>query len=125
MKGSGLDKILGRIDDLDSVNLGILVQRLAGERAMQETVFNTIQDGILVIDSEGVVQYANEAALDLIGLKTNDVGVTRLWKMVPDLAQSIAKDSGHGLGQKNGVISREVALSYPEQRIVRLYMVPL
>ena len=96
MKGSGLDKILGRIDDLDSVNLGILVQRLAGERAMQETVFNTIQDGILVIDSEGVVQYANEAALDLIGLKTNDVGVTRLWKMVPDLAQSIAKDSAKG-----------------------------
>jgi PAS domain S-box-containing protein len=124
MKGSGLDKILGRIDDLDSVNLGILVQRLAGERAMQETVFNTIQDGILVIDSEGVVQYANEAALDLIGLKTNDVGVTRLWKMVPDLAQSIAQDSAIGLGQKNGVISREVALSYPEQRIVRLYMVP-
>ena len=51
MKNTGLDKILGRIDDLDSVNLGILVQRLARDRKLQETVFNTIQDGILVIDS--------------------------------------------------------------------------
>ena len=32
MKNTGLEKILGRIEDLDSVNLGILVQRLARER---------------------------------------------------------------------------------------------
>ena len=47
MKTTGLDKILGRIDDLDSVNLSILVQRLARERKLQETVFNTIKDGII------------------------------------------------------------------------------
>ena len=89
MKPSSLDKILGRIDDLDSVNLSILVQRLARERKLQETVFNTIQDGILVIDADGTVQYANEAASGLIGLKPEDVGQMRLWKMVPDLAHSI------------------------------------
>jgi PAS domain-containing protein len=86
MKNTGLEKILGRIEDLDSVNLGILVQRLARERKMQETVFNTIQDGVIVIDPDGVVQYANDAALGLIGLKEKDIGLTRLWKMVPDLA---------------------------------------
>ena len=44
-----------------------------------------------MIDLDGVVQYANEAALTLIGLKENDIGVTRLWKMVPDLAKLINK----------------------------------
>ena len=87
-ENTGLDKILGRIEDLDSVNLGILVQRLR-ERKMQETVFNTIQDGILVIDADGTVQYANAAATALIGLKDEDIGAVRLWKMVPDLARSI------------------------------------
>ena len=29
---SPLDKVLGRLDDLDEVNLGILVQRLAREK---------------------------------------------------------------------------------------------
>ncbi len=125
MKTTGLDKILGRIEDLDSVNLGILVQRLARERNLQETVFNTIRDGILVIDSDGVVQYANEAALNLIGLKENDVGVTRLWKMVPDLAKSIDRDAVSGKKTKSPLLSREVELSYPEHRVVRLYMVPI
>ncbi len=125
MKNTGLDKILGRIEDLDSVNLGILVQRLARDRKLQETVFNTIQDGILVIDSEGVVQYANEAAFSLIGLKEDDIGTTRLWKMVPDLARSIDLNKEAGGAQASPVLSREVELSYPEHRFVRLYMVPI
>ncbi|MFO8026432.1 MAG: ATP-binding protein [Opitutales bacterium] len=124
MKNSGLDKILGRIEDLDSVNLGILVQRLARERKMQETVFNTIQDGILVIDSDGVVQYANDAGLAMIGLKADNIGVTRLWKMVPDLAKSIAPEKASGK-KSSPVFSRELELNYPEHRIVRLYMVPI
>jgi PAS domain S-box-containing protein len=125
MKNTGLDKILGRIDDLDSVNLGILVQRLARERKLQETVFNTIQDGILVIDSDGVVQYANKAAFKLIGLKVDDVGHTRLWKMVPDLARSLDLDKTTGATKASPVLSREVELNYPEHRFVRLYMVPI
>lgn len=124
MKNSGLDKILGRVEDLDSVNLGILVQRLARERKMQETVFNTIQDGILVIDSDGIVQYANDAGLTMIGLKANDVGVARLWKMVPDLAKSVEPQTGPGK-KSAPVLSRELELSYPERRFVRLYMVPI
>lgn len=125
MKNTGFEKILGRIEDLDSVNLGILVQRLARERKLQETVFNTIQDGILVIDSDGVVQYANSAALGLIGLKENDIGVTRLWKMVPDLAKSIDREVVEGQKKSAPVLSRELELSYPEHRVVRLYMVPI
>jgi PAS domain S-box-containing protein len=125
MKNTGLEKILGRIDDLDSVNLGILVQRLARERKMQETVFNTIQDGVIVIDSDGVVQYANDAALGLIGLKENDIGATRLWKMVPDLAKSIDLEAVAGKKISAPVLSREIELNYPEHRVVRLYMVPI
>lgn len=125
MKNTGLEKILGRIEDLDSVNLGILVQRLARESKLQETVFNTIRDGILVIDSDGVVQYANAAGISLIGLKGNDIGVTRLWKMVPDLAKSIDGDASTGKKKSSPVFSREVELSYPEHRVVRLYMVPI
>ncbi|WP_269526246.1 two-component system sensor histidine kinase NtrB [Coraliomargarita parva] len=125
MKNTGLDKILGRIEDLDSVNLGILVQRLARERKMQETVFNTIHDGILVIDTDGVVQYANDAACGMIGLKKSDVGVVRLWKMVPDLARSLNAEEVNSRQKAKPVLSRELELSYPEHRFVRLYMVPI
>src|SRR5581483_2969434 len=48
-KPSSLDRVLGRLDTLDSVNLANLVQRLARERTLFEEIFNTLQEGILVI----------------------------------------------------------------------------
>ena len=39
-KHSSLDKVLGRLDQLDQANLQNLVQRLARERALLESVFN-------------------------------------------------------------------------------------
>jgi PAS domain S-box-containing protein len=125
MKTTGLDKILGRIDNLDSVNLSILVQRLARDRKFQETVFNTIKDGIIVIDSEGIVQYANQAASNLIGLKGDAIGNMRLWRMVPDLTRSIDLKNLDSDVENSPIVSREVELSYPEHRHIRLYMVPI
>ncbi|MFP4673388.1 MAG: two-component system sensor histidine kinase NtrB [Opitutales bacterium] len=124
-KNSGLDKILGRIENLDSVNLSILAQRLARERKMQETVFNTIQDGILVIDGDGVVHYANDAGCDLIGLKRKDIGNVRLWKMVPDLFYSLNLSDVNAQDRAAPVVTREVELNYPQHCFVRLYIVPI
>ena len=42
-KNSSLDRVLGRLDTLDSVNLANLVQRLARERGVFEEIFNTLQ----------------------------------------------------------------------------------
>ena len=71
---SPLDKVLGRLDDLDQVNLGILVQRLARERKLLETVFDVIRDGILVLDEEGILSYSNRQGRLLIGLKEEQTG---------------------------------------------------
>ena len=52
-KSSFLDKVLGRIGRLDAEGLQTVVQRLARERSFLETLFNTIEDGVLVVDEQG------------------------------------------------------------------------
>jgi len=116
-KHSSLDKILGRLDQLDHANLHNLVQRLARERALLEAVFNTLQEGVLVIDAEGAIEYANEAAGRLIGLKDNTPAT--LWRLVPGLRASLEGDTA-----APPVVTREFELTYPQPRTVRLYMVP-
>lgn len=117
-KHSSLDKVLGRLDQLDEANLHNLVQRLARERAMLEAVFNTLQEGVLVIDADGVIEYANEAASRLIGLREPAAGET-LWRLVPGLRDSLAAEAGTA-----PLVTREFELAYPLPRLVRLYMVP-
>ncbi len=123
-KKSSLDRILGNLEDLDPANLPQVVQRLMRERRLLETVFNTIRDGILVIDENGVIQYANTQGCKLIGMQEDKVGKEVLWKLVPDLHRSL-EGSTFQTDDEDSFITREIELSYPEQRLVRLYMVPL
>lgn len=123
-KKSPLDRILGNLDDLDSTNLSHAVQRLMRERRLLETVINTCQDGILVVDECGIIQYANAQGAQLIGLKEENVGKEILWKLVPELGKSL-EGSTFQEDEEGAFLSRELEMSYPEERLVRLYMVPL
>lgn len=114
---SSLERILGRLDDLDSTNLAILVQRLARERGLLEMVFDTIEEGILLVDSAGTIDYANRAGTLLIGLPQKEIGSAILWKRVPDLARSLDFLRDGGLAPN---IARDVEIFYPEHRWVRL-----
>src|SRR2546423_10222278 len=73
-KSSFLDKVLGRIGRLDAEGLQTVVQRLAQERSFLETLFNTIEDGVLVVDEAGRILYFNQAVTRLLGLDPNAEG---------------------------------------------------
>lgn len=124
-KHSSLDRVLGRLDTLDSVNLANLVQRLARERGLFEEIFNTLQEGILVIRDDGAIEYANDSAQRLIGLGPDELTGQVLWRLVPGLRTSLGSaldlDAGRGAAP---IVAREFELTYPESRTVRLYMVP-
>lgn len=122
-KTTSLDRVLGRLDTLDAINLANLVQRLARERALFEEIFNTLQEGILVIRDDGAIEYANAAAERLIGLGGDELAGQTLWRLVPGLRPSLgaALDDPKAVAP---VATREFELTYPEPRTVRLYMVP-
>jgi PAS domain S-box-containing protein len=121
-KHTSLDRVLGRLDSLDPVNLTNLVQRLARERGLFEDIFNTLQEGVLVITADGEIEYANAAAHRLIGLGEDELGGQVLWRLVPGLRPSF----GLSLADETTlpIVAREFELTYPEPRTVRLYMVP-
>jgi PAS domain S-box-containing protein len=122
-KTTSLDKVLGRLDQLDTANLHSLVQRLARERTLLEAVFNTLQEGVLVIDADGAIDYANDSAGRLIGLKEQAAGAS-LWRLVPGLRASLdgAENAVPAAGAP--IVTREFELVYPAHRVVQLYMVP-
>ena len=121
---SPLDRVLGRLDDLDEVNLGILVQRLAKDRRLLETIFDVIRDGILVLDGVGSIQYANLQGRRLIGLKESSVGKVKVARAAPEIARALGFDRKDGFPEAM-VVTRELGISYPDFRYVRLYAVPI
>ena len=121
-KSSFLDKVLGRIGRLDTEGLQTVVQRLARERSFLETLFNTIEDGVLVADEQGRIVYFNQAVTSLLGLQPGAEGepVTRFLPEL-DWAKISRFDSEGGAH----VSRHEFEVNYPRPRFLRLYAAPL
>jgi two-component system, sporulation sensor kinase E len=121
-KSSFLDKVLGRISRLDAEGLQTVVQRLARERSFLETLFNAIEDGVLVIDERGRILYCNDAVTTLLGLQTDAEEGEPIEKYLPDLDwRKLSK--GDNSGQR--VIRHEFEIHFPRPRYLRLYAAPL
>lgn len=123
-KTSSLERVLGRLDTLDSVTLANLAQRLARERGFFEEVFNTLQEGILVVGQDGEIEYSNTAARQLVGMAGGDLTGEVLWRLIPGLKSSFHFSEPGASESPWPAVSREFELTYPEPRTVRLYALP-
>jgi PAS domain S-box-containing protein len=121
-KSSFLDKVLGRIGRLDTEGLQTVVQRLAQERSFLETLFNTIEDGVLVVDEAGRVIYFNQAVTRLIGLQPG-VEELHITKILPEVDWGKISTGDHAGGAR--VSRHEFEVFYPRPRFLRLYAAPL
>ncbi len=127
-KTTSLDRMLGRLDTLDPVNLTNLVQRLARERGLFEEIFHTLQEGILVITADGEIDFANSAAQRLLDPGGGELTGQTLWRLVPGLRPSLGAALDDAAAAPDAApatfMAREFELTYPDPRAVRLYMVP-
>ena len=121
-KSSFLDKVLGRIGRLDTEGLQTVVQRLARERSFLETLFNTIEDGVLVVDETGRVIYFNQAVTQLIGLQADEEEL-HVSKILPEIDWEKISTADRTGGAH--VTRHEFEVFYPRERFLRLYAAPL
>jgi len=122
-KSSFLDKVLGRIGRLDKEGVQTVVQRLARERSFLETLFNTIEDGVLVADETGRVLYFNQAVTRLLGMQEGVSEGQHVNQFLPDLDwEKLARfDKSGGIR----VTRHEFEIEYPRPRLISLYAAPL
>jgi len=118
MKSGFLEKLIGRLGRMGPDEVQNYFLRLAQEKGFLETVFNTIQEGIIVTDSNGRITYLNDAACGLFGLQNEDSIGKRLDERVRGL-------DWESLTQSGGPISRDMEIFYPANRFINFYIVPL
>ncbi len=118
MKNTFLDKLLTRLDRVGQADLQAYLQRLSKEKGFFETIFNTLQEGIVVVDSRGRIQYLNHAITGLLGL---DPGKA----LGSSMAQHLKELDWPKLLGEGRVVNRELEVFYPQHRYLNFYLVPL
>src|SRR5438105_4258067 len=118
MKAGFIDKLIGRLGRIEPQEVQNYFLRLAEEKGFLETIFNAIQEGIIVTDSNGRITYLNEAACELFGLQAEESIGKRLDERVRGLDWQSLTHSG-------GPVSRDMEIFYPQNRFINFYIVPL
>ncbi len=123
LKANFLDKVLTRIGRLDASGLQTVVEHLARERTFLETLFNVIEDGVLVTDEQGRIIYFNDAVTRMLGWQNTKVEGEPIHRHFPDLDwDRIARVDTDG-GPR--VVRQEFEIQYPRPRYIKLYAAPL
>src|SRR5262245_46082402 len=122
-KSSFLDKVLGRIGRLDQAGLQTVIQRLALERSFLETLFNTIEDGVLVVDENARILYFNQAVTRLLGLQGQSAEGQPITRYLPELDWPKLSAIDSAGGQR--VTRHELEVMYPRPRFLSVYAAPL
>jgi PAS domain S-box-containing protein len=111
-----LEKLIGRIRLVQPGDVQNYLAELAREKGFLETIFNAILEGILVTDLTGRVVYMNRAAGAFFGVEP----ASSLGRELGDVVR------GLDWNQLSGeVISRDLEVFYPENRLLNFYSVPL
>ncbi len=118
MKAGFVEKLIGRLGKIGPEDVQNYFLRLAQEKGFLETVFNSIQEGIIVTDAKGRITYLNDAACQLFGLEAEDSIGKRLDERVRGL-------DWNALSRSEGPVSRDMEIFYPSNRFINFYSVPL
>ena len=116
------DRVMNRIGELDSVNLQNFIQMISKEHRFLSSLFDSLQEAILVISPAHTVLYHNAAAQEFLGLPEN-ASALPVEKMLPGLNLDLLL-SDSGIGSRKSM-RQELELTYPEHRIVQMYALPI
>ncbi len=118
VKAGFLEKLIERLGRIGPEDVQNYFLRLAQEKGFLETVFNAIQEGVIVSDSKGRITYLNDAACGLFGLEAADA----IGKPLDERVRGLDWES---LTKSEGPVSHDMEVFYPQNRFINFYIVPL
>jgi signal transduction histidine kinase len=117
-----LDRLIERMDRLDPASLQTYVLRLVREKGFLETIFNTIREGVIVIDKARRIRFLNTAAQGLLGIG-EDAGNQRIDRYLREVDWALLLDADPE--QWHRVSRQEIEVFYPRHRFLGFYVVPV
>ncbi len=122
-QGGFLDKLVSKMTRLDPENLQAQFLSLVRERGLLETIFQSIQEGVVVVSADGRLFYANHAAEAMFGFEITRMRGRPVARYMPDVDwERLARREESEWAKLS---ASEVEVSSPQRRILQMYAVPM
>lgn len=123
MKQRFFDRLVNRLDHLDKGSLQTHFLRLAKEKGLMETIFQALEEGIIVLDSSAKISFANRSAEKFLGFKLDQAIGLPISKYLKEIEWRRVLNLD--VKEWSRLVRREIELTYPKHRFIEFYVVPL
>ncbi len=120
-QGKYFDRIIDRLSPQDKSNVQAYVLRQVKEKGFFQTVFNTIQEGIIIVDRNLMIRYANRAAIAMLGIPEN-IEEQKIGRFLKDVDWTSVQKTDHDGIER--ISRQEIEVLYPTRRILLFYVLP-
>jgi two-component system, sporulation sensor kinase E len=121
---SFLDRLIERLDRLDSSSVQGYVLRLVREKGFLDTVFESIREGVIIIDRSLHMRFVNKAAIQMLGLPSDprerDTHTINRYLHELDWRRLMAHDPE----EWEFASRQEIEVYYPTHRHLQFYLLP-
>ena len=119
MKKDTIDKLIDRIDHIKEEDLQRFFVKLAEQQGFFQQVFESIQEGLILLDSKGKILFVNQAALKLFDKEPEHI-------TPEDFCIFLGRDcSWNTVQQSHTAVSRDVEIFYPEHKFLNIFISPI
>ncbi len=112
-------KFATKLDSMDSGSINSYIHLLARKHGFMESVFNSIREGIVVIDASYRLVYHNAVAKEMFGIP-DDFSHIRITRLV----RGINLEDFFNSDNREHTAYHEIEILYPKRRILNFYIVP-
>lgn len=118
MRSGFIDKLIERIRRVQPEEVQNYLVRLAHEKGFLERIFDALQEGVIVTDIQGKIQFLNAAAAQLFGVEPEEAFGRPLEEKLRGL-------NWMSLRSNETSVSRDIEVFYPQHRFLNFYVAPL
>ena len=119
MKSRIVDKLIERVDQVGSNEVQNFLNRLAEESDFFKSIFDALQEGVIVATKAGLIHNINIGASRLFGIDSKSIK----GEYVADHIQGLEWENL--TTGTNDAISRDLELFYPENKYLNFYIKPI
>src|SRR6056297_4215920 len=92
MKTAFLDKLIDRMDRIDAGSLQSHFLHLSQEKGLLETIFHALHEGVIAIDGDARIIYANQSAGRLLGFDAGEAEGRKVSRYLRDIEWDLVMD---------------------------------
>ncbi|MBN2191112.1 MAG: PAS domain S-box protein [Candidatus Aureabacteria bacterium] len=117
-----INKLIQNLEKIDKIDVEKYFINLSREKGFLESIFNNLNEGIIVISSKGTIAFLNSEAKSILGIFSEEYKGRHMQDVIKD--ESFLSSIPLNVKTPYSVIDKEITVNQPRKSLINVNVIP-